>query len=206
MDVLYGENTFVYHVNGRWGAHLMSSFSARNLYRIWNLRLLHSFHAFSENYLFDPAIWSLIFGGLRKLELVPMQPWCVVHLCDDWEPEFQPSREECLKRYLVWLEPVLQGFKSATSSDLRLYLDDDGRVETHTLIELYFLDQQTPSLMKEIDGSSVARMPQDNHMLAGRPTHTTERVFSWSDFLLTNTRNQELVMLDQSGRDIEIRA
>jgi hypothetical protein len=53
MDVLYSENTFVYHVNGRRRAHLASSSPVSNLSRIRNLRLLLGFWAFYPRYVFD---------------------------------------------------------------------------------------------------------------------------------------------------------
>ncbi|KAI0845415.1 hypothetical protein F5Y00DRAFT_246510 [Daldinia vernicosa] len=140
LDVLYQRNTFVTHTHADSHDKFLK-FGTANILRIRSLRLVTHPHelGYMEPVKFDPKIWCPLLKDLTHLSLVLKQPWKArEHYDSSGSKEFRNYVEEDLRKWLVWLEPILQYFATNISDRTTVSIDDNELAETSEIVHKCF--------------------------------------------------------------------
>ncbi|EPE34680.1 hypothetical protein GLAREA_10374 [Glarea lozoyensis ATCC 20868] len=131
LDVLYGDNIFKVQLNADGGNRLINNFTEANRRRM--RRLLITAEPRGSSYMPrmipNNALWSSILPQLRWLRIVAAQPVENSFYCGELTIEGR------LEHWINWLQPFLQCFSANLSSQTIVEMDDDGCIETGTLIK-----------------------------------------------------------------------
>jgi hypothetical protein len=131
LDVLYGDNVFNVQLNADGENHLINNFTEANRRRM--RRLLVTAEPRGSSYMPtmipDNALWSSILPQLRWLRIVAAQPLETSFYCGEL------TFEERLQRWINWLQPFLQCFSRNLLSQTIVEIDDNGCIQTRTLIK-----------------------------------------------------------------------
>ncbi|KAI1468246.1 uncharacterized protein F4812DRAFT_359920 [Daldinia caldariorum] len=134
LNVLYQRNTFAIHTHAECYDKLLK-FGTANMRRIRSLRLVAHSHelGYMEPVKFDPRIWGPLLADLAHLSLVLQQPWKSRGYRD------HNGFEEDLRKWRVWLEPILQYLASNIPENTAVSVDDNGSAETSDVVHRCFL-------------------------------------------------------------------
>ncbi|KAI8960302.1 hypothetical protein F5Y11DRAFT_330460 [Daldinia sp. FL1419] len=165
LNVLYQRNIFVIHTHADSHDKFLQ-FGTANIRRIRSLRLVaHPQElGYMEPFQFDPRIWGPLLTDLAHLSLVLQQPWKSRRHCDstDRDETFQNRLEEDLRKWLVWLEPILQFFAGNISEKTTVSIDDNELAETSEIVHKCFRSGYQ-RVQTEIGDKIFERAPPEVH-------------------------------------------
>ena len=128
LEVLYGDNSFLLHLNGNGGSSLERHFAEANIRRIRKVQVVMRPQGCFYRHMLDSRLWSPILANLTKLSIVAQQPL-------QGRPKYGvPSFEQRIGEWMEWLRAILQYITRQLPSSCIVEVDDDDGRETSTLM------------------------------------------------------------------------
>jgi hypothetical protein len=131
--ILYSENIFKLHLNGDGQYYLQKKITDKNRRRIRFLLLVAQPMgvSFNAGHVPDASLWASIFENLSVLRIVVKQPTDAAGYHDG------PRLEQDIREWILWIHPFLECFGRHLRRGTIVEVDDNGLIETRSLVEEY---------------------------------------------------------------------
>ncbi|KAF2493097.1 hypothetical protein BU16DRAFT_71323 [Lophium mytilinum] len=151
VEILYGENAFMFAVSRENERKLVGYISAANIMRIRKVWIVLSDKGYDNDKMPGVEVWGPVFAGLTKLVIVAKQPIL---------PESEVVNALILNQYqniadtwAVWCDRMIEFVAQNVRYNLVVELDDNDREDTGAVMMRYFPNRHR--MVKTVYGDRV---------------------------------------------------